>query len=60
MLSQLTLPQANPIYPTDDNLDISISRFKAALPITDENELFALLMIHQNTLIKALKEQNHV
>lgn len=50
----LAKPQHNPVFPTDDNLDISLARIKSNLPITDENELFTMLMIWQNTLIKTL------
>ena len=29
------------------------------LPITNKNELFTLLMVYQNTLLKVLEEQKH-
>lgn len=51
---QLVKAEHNPIFPTDDNLDITWARAKSLLPITDENTLFTLLQIHQNTILKQL------
>lgn len=53
-LALLSNPAINPIYPTDDNLNITLARFMSQLPIEDENELFSMLMIYHNTLIKTL------
>ena len=52
--SSLLKPVHNPVFPTDDNLEITLARFKSQLPIESENELFTLLMIFQNTLLKTL------
>lgn len=46
--------KVNDIYPTDESLDHFFIRAKARLPITDENELIALLFIHQNTIINQM------
>lgn len=48
-------PKVNAIYPTDDSVEMAINRFKSALPITDENQLFTLLMIYNNTVITNLQ-----
>lgn len=54
MKQELVKAEPNPIFPTDDNLDITWARAKALLPIMDENTLFTLLQIHQNTILKQL------
>lgn len=54
-------PQVNDIYPTDTSLDACWHRFRSSLPIKSENDLFALFIIHQNTVITELgkKENEH-
>ena len=54
MKQQLLKAQYNPVFPTDDNLDITWERAKSLLPIMDENTLFTLLQTHQNTILKQL------
>lgn len=49
-------PAHNPIFPTDSDLNAVWIRAKSLLPIKDENELFAILEIHKNTLLKSLGE----
>lgn len=49
-------PKINDIYPTDESLDACWFRLKSSLPITDENQLFALFNIHQNTILNELKK----
>lgn len=51
---QLLKGKPNPIFPTDDNLDMTWARAKSMLPIMTENELFTLLQIHQNTVLKTV------
>jgi hypothetical protein len=48
-------PQQYSLFPTRDSVEEVIEEAKAQLPITDENQLVALLQIHQNTLISLLK-----
>ena len=54
MKRKLLKAQHNPIFPTDDNLDITWEKAKSLLPIMDENTLFTLLQTHQNTILKQL------
>lgn len=49
-------PKINDIFPTDESLDACWFRMKSSLPITDENQLFALMTIHQNTVLAALAD----
>lgn len=44
-------PQQQSLFPTADSLEQIEAEAKAALPITDENELMALLHKHQNTIL---------
>lgn len=46
--------KVNDVFPTDPSFEHFWHRAKASLPITDTNELFALLCIHQNTIINQL------
>lgn len=41
-----------PLYPTMGSLQDVIDLADSKLPITNKNELFALLMIYHNTLLK--------
>jgi hypothetical protein len=43
------------LFPVKDSLYEATSTLKESLPITDENELHALLMMYHNTLLEALK-----
>ena len=55
--------KVNDIFPTDPSLDHFWNRAKSQLPITDSNELYALLSIHHNTLLNSIRsetqESNH-
>ena len=44
------------VYPTMDSLQEVVDKACASLPIKYRNELIALLMTYQNTLLKELKD----
>jgi hypothetical protein len=49
--AQLTL------FPSRDSVQTVFEEARAQLPITTENQLIALLQLHQNTLIRAIEKQ---
>lgn len=42
------------LFPTRTSMEEVIAEAKAALPITNENQLIALLQLQQNTLLNTL------
>lgn len=56
-------PEFIPIYTVSDSLDEAWELISSQLPITDRNELKALLMNYHNTLVteitKESKSENH-
>lgn len=49
----------NPVYPTMPSLDTVILKAYSELPITDKNQLYAIIMVYHNTLLEQLKEENN-
>lgn len=49
----------NPIYPTMPSLDTVILKAYSELPITDKNQLYAIIMVYHNTLLNQLKEESN-
>ena len=47
-------PHPVPLFKTADSLDDAMSRIKASLPITSENEVHALVMMYHNSLLAEL------
>lgn len=41
-----------PLFPTADSLKSAVELAESRLPITNSNELFSLLMLYHNTLLK--------
>lgn len=51
-------PEPQTVYPTMDSINEVIELASSKVPLTKRNEMYALLMTFQNTLLKLLKE-NH-
>lgn len=49
----------NSIYPTMPSLDTVILKAYSELPITDKNQLYAIIMTYHNTLLNQLKEESN-
>ena len=49
----------NSIYPTMPSLDTVILKAYSELPITDKNQLYAIIMNYHNTLLNQLKEESN-
>lgn len=49
----------NSIYPTMPSLDTVILKAYSELPITDKNQLYAIIMTYHNTLLNQLKEEGN-
>lgn len=49
----------NSIYPTMPSLDTVILKAYSELPITDKNQLYAIIMVYHNTLLNQLKEESN-
>ena len=49
----------NSVYPTMPSLDTVILKAYSELPITDKNQLYAIIMVYHNTLLKQLKEESN-
>ena len=49
----------NSVYPTMPSLDTVILKAYSELPITDKNQLYAIIMVYHNTLLEQLKEENN-
>ena len=58
----MTLIKIEPmsLYPTMDSLNAVEEYARAKLPIQCWNDLHAVLMIHQNTLLKVIEGVTHV
>lgn len=48
------------LFPTRETLEEVFQEALAQLPITDPNELVALLQLHQNTLIHQLSQPQRI
>lgn len=44
------------LFPTMDSLQSAVDFAESKLPIKDKNEMFSVLMIYHNTLLKAANE----
>lgn len=55
MLS-VVLPMHMSLYPTMDTMVEAIKYIEAQVPVVEGNDMFSLLMIYHNTLIKTLKD----
>jgi hypothetical protein len=51
-------PEPQTIYPTMDSINEVIELASSKVPVTKRNEMYALLMTFQNTLLKLMKESN--
>ena len=49
----------NSIYPTMPSLHTVILKAYSELPITDKNQLYAIIMVYHNTLLNQLKEESN-
>ncbi|MFC7412991.1 DUF6833 domain-containing protein [Larsenimonas suaedae] len=54
ILDTPTSTQPQSLYPTKDSLSEALAYLEGQLPITHSNELYPLLMIYHNTLLKTL------
>lgn len=45
----------NSVYPTMPSLDTVILKAYSELPITDKNQLYAIIMVYHNTLLAELE-----
>lgn len=45
------------LFPTFDSLQAVVSYADSRLPLAHKNEIYSLLMIHQNTLLKILADE---
>lgn len=57
--TQEILPEPKPLFPTFDSLQDVVDFAYSSLPIISQNELFSILMIHQNTLLKVQQCQSN-
>lgn len=51
----MTEHEAKSVYLVAENLSAAQSYIKSRLPITDENELHTLLMLHYNTILREVE-----
>jgi hypothetical protein len=51
------MPKHQPLFPTMDSVQEVMDFAESKLPITDKNDLIALLGTHSNTLLKLLSQR---
>ena len=49
----------NTVYPTMPSLDTVILKAYSELPITDKNQLYAIIMTYHNTLLAELESNEN-
>lgn len=54
-LASLSPPKPQPVFPTMGSIQEVIDLTESRLPITDKNDMTALLAIYHNTLLKLIK-----
>lgn len=54
-LSSSSQPKPQPVFPTMGSIQEVIDLAESRLPITDKNDMTALLAIYHNTLLKLIK-----
>ena len=59
-IHQSLSPKPMSLYPTMGSLKEAQDLAESKLPVTDKNEMLALLMIYHNTLLKAVEIANNV
>ena len=52
-------PEHMSLYPTMDSICEAIAYIESQVPVTQPNQMFSLLMMYQNTLIKELNSRNY-
>ena len=53
--ASLSPPKPQPVFPTMGSIQEVIDLAESRLPITDKNDMTALLAIYHNTLLKLIK-----
>lgn len=59
MIKPEVQPEHMSLYPTMDSICEAIAYIESQVPVTQPNQMFSLLMMFQNTLIKELNTHNH-
>lgn len=54
-LASSSQPKPQPVFPTMGSIQEVIDLAESRLPITDKNDMTALLAIYHNTLLKLIK-----
>ena len=52
-------PMHMSLYPTMDSLTEAIKYIESQVPLNTPNEVFSLLMVYHNTLLKQLNEKSN-